>query len=94
MQPSMNPVYAGICECDKQGILQPSVQAEWGLVCKVVQLCPPLNFGEENWCCEDGHHGHRAQALFYLHLDLALKIFGMEEKCFVEEYVVHYSAAY
>ena len=58
---------------------------ETGVLDGVVDERVAAHFGDEPRSREDGHDGKRSEGLSDLLLDLVLEVFGVFERCFIED---------
>lgn len=81
----MNPVDAEIREEEEKRELQDAVIGERLLVEGVVHFAVSADFGQEEWCRENGHDGHGFHGLGDFHADLVAEIFGVFEGGLVKD---------
>lgn len=93
MQASVDPVNPAVGEADEEWVLQPIIPTKRSFIGKVVEFGPSANLCKEKWCCENGHDGHRRQALFDLLLHLVWEVSGVLKEALVVYRVVHNEAA-
>ena len=81
----MNPVDTEIGEEQEKRELQDAVIGEGLLGEGIVHFAVSADFGQEEWCCENGHDGHGFHGLGDFHADLVAEIFGVFESGFVKD---------
>lgn len=85
VQPAVNPVDAEVGEENEEGILEPVVGGEGGLVGAVVELGVAADLEKHHEHGQDGHGGHGDHGLLDLKFDLVAEVFRVFECLLVED---------